>query len=177
MITVDLSFSDTGVCVASSSGQEFKIIETLNIKSNAFHGGFDGMELASLEVKRIYQHLLQVLHQYEDYIFIVEMPYKSQSADAAMCIGMLWGMIRQFKMPILINPSFIKAWSESKPGDKKEKVLEKVSQRWKPNTSNDNIIDAVAIAMACHDLIRTIYHEEHTSHPKTNNSESFCLEG
>jgi hypothetical protein len=69
---------------------------------------------------------------------------------------MCWGTISQLKNAILVEPSALKKWSKSKPKDGKKKVKEKVLERVmldKNQQSNDNIVDAVGLALLFIDAV------------------------
>lgn len=96
---------------------------------------------------------------------VIEVPCFTQSSKSAMLIGMCWGAICDFDS-VLIEPSALKRWSDSKSGDKKSMVKEKVLSRvtlTAKAASDDNIVDAVGIALMTSDLISLVNHESHTS--------------
>lgn len=120
--------------------------------------GFNGILNASIQLASSINEIKKLIKSFSPNLIVVEMPAYTQSAKAAICIGMCWGAVGELESiapVIFIEPSFLKKWSGSKSGDKKIKVKEKVIARMGTfkESSNDNIVDAIGICYAVNDLI------------------------
>jgi hypothetical protein len=166
IIGIDLSFKDTGVCLLREDRNPASIhLDAFSIKSGCDIGNnFSDYENAAkanhTKLIRLHNTIVNNL----DSIVIIEVPAYSQSAKASVSIGMCWSVASflHHNYPdrvVIIDPGILKYWSESKRGDQKNKVKEKVLGRTSLTpkmASNDNIVDAVGIALAMSDLIKTI---------------------
>lgn len=102
-----------------------------------------------------------IIDQQKPDIALVEIPYFSQSAKSAFLIGMMWqSMCKNLSSGRLldVSPSALKDWSETKRGDKKVSVYNKVSP-YIPYTVNNNIIDSFGICLLTKDKIEEINRE------------------
>lgn len=170
VLCVDMSLRATGFAVIHLSYNENKLLKRLEDFGcyctepkglNRFHA----LECDAEQLSQVMESLSRKEIEYNTSAIIVEFPSITQSAHAAVCIGMLWGAWSQsFSKPnfVSIEETALKEWSGSKRGDKKTKVKQSVTDRlWLPEkaANNDNIVDAVAIALMFSDL----YHATHTN--------------
>lgn len=157
VLAFDVSFRATGFAKLNINFAEKRttLVDCGCITCPPFQTGFDGLNESSVHMSHAIS-MMESLIQKNAGVTIVEMPAFSQSAKSAMAIGMCWGFISQID-GILIEPHQLKYWSESKKGDKKNKVKEKVLERISLGSyaSNDNIVDAVGIGMMFGDLVST----------------------
>lgn len=116
---------------------------------------FNGLKDMSKHVNNIINEIHAQVLLFHPNEVIIEMPCFTQNAKAAISIGLCWAAVHRVKC-LLVEPSFIKIWSGSDPGDKKSKVKEKVKEVTtldKEQLSNNNIVDAVAIGLAYYELV------------------------
>ena len=162
---IDLSYRDTGVCIAefkrNESSSSFHIVSTSSFKNPELTLGFHGLRFAS---KKMIETMIEIDESIDGCdVTIIEVPCYTQSAKASLAIGMCWMAAADFDSPILVEPSALKIWSDSRKGDKKEIVKEKVYNRTGFKTGNDNIIDAVGLALLFADQVSKKYYEYTTN--------------
>lgn len=110
--------------------------------------GFTGLNKSACLIEETVKQIKSRISLYDCDIVVIEMPAYTQSAKSAILIGMCWGAyISIYSNVIIIPPSALKKWSNSKPGDKKSKVKEKVEDMTGLSITNDNIVDAIGIAL------------------------------
>lgn len=157
VLAIDMSFRGTGMCSISKSPEGITIEDMACFENPMCDGiGFNSLVKASRELHDNTMNRIQNMLISQHNVIIVEMPCFTQSAKSAMLIGMCWGAIAQLKNAILVEPSALKKWSKSKPKDGKKKVKEKVLERVmldKNQQSNDNIVDAVGLALLFIDAV------------------------
>lgn len=179
VLAIDLSYRDTGVAILQSSGKMTVVEHAECIKNPQFGRGFNALCEASKNTASTLQALQHLYREARHDAIIIEMPCFTQSAVSALAIGMCWGMVASMPDAVLIEPSALKDWSESKRGDKKSVVKSVVSSRvfLEPHKlSNDNIVDAVGIGLLFCDLISQIkYDNQVPSHKQEPYSTSLGL--
>jgi Holliday junction resolvasome RuvABC endonuclease subunit len=150
-----MSFRGAGVSILRRSGSEIDISARVLENPMCEGVGFNALREAH---KNLYENTVKelrlLLKQSFDAV-IIEMPCFTQSSKSALLIGMCWGVVCDIDA-ILVEPSALKKWSGSKRGDRKLKVKEKVLSRVTlelRQQSNDNIVDAVGLALMFSDLI------------------------
>lgn len=161
-MAIDLSYRDTGICVLKKNQDAVLMEKASSHKNPEMGNGFESLKNCAINLNKLFNELINAIRRYDPDVLIIEMPCFSQSAKSAIAIGMLWGLSSRFKKAIFIEPSALKKWSESKRGDGKEKVKEKVLSRFHllpSQSSNDNIVDAIGIALLFLDKINEIKHE------------------
>lgn len=147
IMSIDMSFSSSGFCIMEC-GECDEILDAYRIESGTIGGGFDNLKNASKKLKELMDSIeFKIQHRHVD-LLIIEMPCNPQSSRAAVGIGLLWGAISKLENVLLVEPSLLKIWSESKRGDGKEKVKEKVYSMVHTKERNDDILDAIGIALA-----------------------------
>lgn len=143
--------------------------EAFSIKSLVGIGnGFLQYMEAAKKVNEIRMHLHKLFQRNPDSVILIEVPAYSQSAKASLAIGMCWAMAMSLKETyqsrlVIIDPGVLKYWSESKRGDAKLKVKEKVESRMSllsHQQGNDNIVDAIGICFAFSDLVKSMERNE-----------------
>lgn len=162
VLAIDLSYRDTGVCVLKTNPSRTLLEKAISFKNPEMGNGFDALRSCLSGLNNLYLYISNTIRGCEPDVIIIEMPCFSQSAKSAVAIGMLWGLVSRFPNSILIEPSALKNWSNSQKGDGKEKVKEKVMSKiplLKHQYSNDNIVDAVGIALFFLDTINDIKYE------------------
>lgn len=155
IIGIDMSFRDTGLSILNTVGNSIDI-KSMSITCSEFGSGFNDMVSSMIDIRLSIEQIKSVIDIEKPDAIIVEMPVYTQSAKAALAIGMCWGVVSQLDC-FLIEPSALKKWSGSKRGDKKNLVKEKVIERITlsdKELSNDNIIDAIGISLMFNDVIR-----------------------
>ena len=149
-----MSYRGAGAASVSIDNNGISLEKTWLFDSPPTSGfGFDSLLRSFSELKNKIYKINKILNHD---VIIVEMPCYTQSAKSAILIGMCWGsMIALNKHIDIIDPSVLKDWSESKKGDKKNKVKEKVLERFDLTGKdlNDNIVDAIGICLVFSDLI------------------------
>lgn len=157
--TVDMSLRDPGFCFMRKTGKTKEVLDIYHLKNPKKEKGVGRFAALELETHGLYSLMDDFERRVEvhkpDWI-IVEFPSITQSAQAAIYIGMLWGAFKNyFTKPnfIAIDETALKVWSKSKRGDKKERVKEVVLERMHWICTNDNVIDAVGISLLFFDLI------------------------
>lgn len=150
-----MSYRDAGVALLARDGQDVSITAT-SFKNPALPGiGFHALQEAARNLTKTVIEIKDLINNAQPNIVVIEMPCFTQSSKAALVIGMCWGCVGDINANF-IEPSMLKRWSGSKRGDKKAKVKEKVLNRAiipQEQISNDNIIDAVGIALMTSDFI------------------------
>ena len=162
VMAIDLSYRDTGVCVLKKNQETVFMEKAVSYKNPEMGNGFESLKNCASNLNKLFSDLMNVVRTLPPDILIIEMPCFTQSAKSALAIGMLWGLAARFQKAILIEPSALKNWSESKRGDGKEKVKEKVLSRLhllSSQSSNDNIVDAIGIALLFLDKINELKYE------------------
>lgn len=137
-----------------------------NVTFNNLSNGLDGLKHSA-------ESLNKTIQSYTPDIIIIEMPVFSQSAKSAIMIGMCWGVVASLmnQRTLLVEPSALKLWSESKRGDKKKSVKEEVMKRFSlsPKTqANDNILDAIGLGLILCDKIQQLRYYDKTNQPTDN---------
>lgn len=156
IITVDLSYRDTGVCYAELD-DDLIIIDAFSIKNPKMEYGFNGLKKMSEGVSSTIETVDRLSFFKKPHAVIVEMPCFTQDGKSALCIGALWGAVKSEWT--LVEPSLLKQWSGSIKGDGKTEVKKKVLERVnldKKQKSNDNIVDSVGLALCFVDLINKL---------------------
>lgn len=161
VVAVDMSYRDAGVCILDRDGLSFTI-KTHSLQNPKMNGiGFHALEDAHNQMFSNFTLRLRELLSEPYDALIVEMPCFTQSSKSAILIGMCWGIIAEFDA-ILVEPSALKYWSGAKKGDSKSPIKTKVTERVFLNPreqSNDNIVDAVGLALMFEDTISLLKHE------------------
>jgi len=155
IISVDMSYRDTGVCYIENDRECCTIVDAYSIKNDAMDCGFEGLRLMARRVNVVVNEIRRISMDKNPHVVLVELPCFTQNAKAAISIGLCWAAIININC-ILVEPSFLKIWSSSESGDGKKKVKEKVrtlTNLDKAQLSNDNIVDAVGIGLAFVELI------------------------
>jgi len=117
--------------------------------------GFDGLKSMTKRMGATVNEIRSTALHHNANVIVVEMPCFSQSAKAAIAIGICWGAIQKLDC-LFVEPEFLKLWSGSKKGDGKSEVKEKVKRFCvleKNLLANDNITDAIGIGLAFCELI------------------------
>jgi Holliday junction resolvasome RuvABC endonuclease subunit len=162
ILAIDLSYRDTGVCIYDKYDDgTSNVVQTKSIKSKPIGSSFSSYYLARLEMKNTITTINSIFAAWKCDCCIIEMPCFTQSSKSAIAIGLCWGATCYLGVEnlVFIEPSALKKWSSSKKGDKKTKVKQEVESRGFLD-SNDNIVDAVGIAMMFSDLVSTIKYNE-----------------
>lgn len=162
IIAIDMSFRDTGVCYMEYTQPIPWIVikETKSFKCEPCGNiTFDNLRQASIFLGKTVQKIHGLIERIKPDAIILELPCFSQNAKSAILIGMLWGALCDRVINInLVEPSALKKWSNSKRGDEKKKVKEKVMSLCAlhpKELSNDNIVDAVGLAFMFVEEIKT----------------------
>lgn len=163
ILAIDISYRSTGYALISREKNTHIIHNFGTLDNPQMFLGFNGLKNASKSFNdKTFQRIWQMINESKADIVVVEMPAFTQSAKAALCIGMCWGALSSFigsDRFCFIEPSVLKSWSESKKGDKKAKVKQKVLDRTNIQSNDDNIIDAVGIALVTSDIISQLKYE------------------
>lgn len=180
ILAVDMSLRDAGVCVFEKQNNRTIIHEALSLKTIKEDTKFRALECDALQLNRTMMKIKELEDVYAPAVILVEFPSFSQQASAGIAIGMVWGAwAPYFSMPnfAAIEPSALKIWSGSKKGDAKTKVKEQVLVRVPvlsaKQTSNNNIVDAVGIALMFCDLIHELSNAK--TNPKSSSDSAFRL--
>ena len=155
IVAVDLSYRDTGIALIKNEHGSPTLVHAYNRENPPMEHGFEGLRRMSHLVYSTIDEVRLKAEWFKADAVLVEMPCFSQSAKAAIAIGLLWGCMADLDY-ILVDPSFLKIWSDSKRGDHKDKVKEKVMSMTcldKEQLANDNIVDAIGIGLAFCELI------------------------
>lgn len=158
IITVDMSYRDTGVAISTLTPGSVVINEIISLKNPPLAGGFSGLEKAAISFEdNTIDPIRKLILINNLEVVVIEMPAWSQSAVAAMCIGVCWGGLNSLKIQkTVIEPNVLKDWSGSKRGDAKRIVKQKVLERitlTKSQEANDNIVDAIGLSFVVSDTI------------------------
>lgn len=161
IIAVDLSYKSPGIAIADIE-ESFHIRFIDNPFTDAPIGkGFDAMIVAAKRMQMLFEKIKTLKDNTKGTsILIIEVPYFSQNAKAAICAGLCMGLAHQLGA-LCISPDALKEWSGSKRGDKKDEVKKKVLSRLTlPGNvmNNDDIIDAVGIALLFDDKVSELRH-------------------
>lgn len=153
IIAVDLSYRDTGVCLMDSENGVTTIYDAFSISNPPMDCSFDGLKDMSIRIN----NTIDIIDKMDDgrAVVIVEMPSFSQNAKGAITVGLVWAAVHKLDA-ILVEPSFLKIWSDSKKGDGKTEVKEKVKSLTSLSRSqlaNNNVVDAVGIGLAFCEMI------------------------
>lgn len=170
MVAVDLSIRNAGFAqleILTEPKYRLQMHGAGCIKSSAYPNGTRVAKLKhdSRCAFTLVEKLKEINNNFEADLMIVEMPDFSQDAKSAIHLGMLWGCLMKLQKEIhiiQIDPSELKVWSESKRGDGKSKVIERVLESvWIPPSQrkNNNITDACGIALLYSDLVKEEYDE------------------
>lgn len=145
---VDVSYRDTGLAITSYNGNEINLVKHKSFKNPSSSMGFLGLTKSAALIEETVKLIKCQISLHLCDVIVVEMPAYTQSAKAAILIGMCWGAYTSIdKNVIIIPPSALKKWSGSKPGDKKAKVKEKVEGMTGLTIANNNVIDAIGLAL------------------------------
>lgn len=120
-----------------------------------------GLMEAGLNMSNTINSIKELVSTLDNPLVVVEIPAYTQSAKAALAIGICIGCFRSCPW-IPVEPSLLKMWSGSNKGDKKKKVREVVTERMGDGfrwLSNDNIVDAVGLSLAISDEIFKIQND------------------
>lgn len=172
VLGVDVSYRDTGYSIIELRMEYTPVHGKLLFSTLEKRGSLKnppiGMSFSVIEKssKLFYENTHKAildLHKKAD-LTIIEMPFKGQDYRSLISIGICWGSLGCYSNEegfVFADPSFLKHWSNSKPGDKKSKVKEKVISLFdlEKDASNDNIVDAVGISSMFCDLVRKEIHE------------------
>lgn len=158
--SIDMSLREPGFCFLTKEGNSKTINDCYFIKNQAPDASkFRKLELDAASLAYVMIDLKRKEEKFNPHVIIVELPCFTQTATAALSIGMVWGVFADYFSKdnfVAVEPSALKVWSKSKKGDKKEKVLETVLARV-PMTSkkmlNNNVIDAIGLALMFCDLV------------------------
>ncbi len=158
ILSIDLSYRETGYALLRKDNVKNSILikETGLIKSDQMGSfSFDNMKKVSESTNKIVESITEIKSRSCPDFIIIEMPAFTQSAKSAFLIGALWGAVSLLNDACLVHPSFIKKWSLSKRGDKKNAVLKKVLERTSliGKMQNNNIVDAIAIGLCFCDMV------------------------
>lgn len=168
---IDMSMRSTGwVCMEISYNENKlrrKILDYGRYKTVVPNGvsKFHKLEEDSIQLHNVIKKLERNEKDYETNVTIIELPSISQSATSAIKIGMLWGAwVHRMTDAnfITVEETALKEWSNSKRGDGKKTVKEKVmSVVGLPEkaANNSDIVDAVGLSLMFSDL----YHESKTN--------------
>lgn len=157
ILTFDLSYRDTGWSLIKGSREKKEYSFYFgHVPNPVMKTGFDGL-------KECYEHCSILLNKINDLydihqpdICLIEVPSFSQSDMGAIACGLMWGMMSGLNfIPTCVSPQQLKTWSESKKGDGKEFVKQKVTERVELGLSknNDNVIDAIGLGLMMLDYI------------------------
>lgn len=159
ILACDISYRHTGVCVLSKTETRLKLVHSSCIDNNTITYGFAGYYSMTKRMLDTKNQIERIKNIHECSVTVCEMPTYGRSMNAGMAIGICWGVM-SCTGAIFISPDHLKEWSESKKGDGKKKVKEKVMSRIHLDSySNDNIIDAIGTALMISDLITILKNE------------------
>lgn len=145
---IDVSYRDTGLAITSYDGFETTLIKHKSFKNPISSMGFLGLTKSASLIEETVKLIKNLVNLHQCDVVVIEMPAYTQSAKAAILIGMCWGAyVSIYKDVIIIPPSALKKWSGSKKGDKKTKVKQKVEEMTGLSIANDNVLDAIGIAL------------------------------
>jgi Holliday junction resolvasome RuvABC endonuclease subunit len=145
---IDVSYRDTGFAILNYDGKETTLVKMRSVKNPISSMGFLGLSKAAALIEESVNTIKKYIELHKCNVVVIEMPAYTQSAKSAILIGMCWGAyVSIHKDVIIIPPSALKKWSESKRGDKKTKVKEKVEEMTGLIITNDNVIDAIGIGL------------------------------
>lgn len=167
VLAFDISFRETGYAKLNIKSGESELL-TKGVFANpplsmGFHGLLESTKQFQANTKK---KLEKLIYEPVDLI-IIEMPAFSQSAKSALAIGMCWGALAEWvghEKVIFVEPRQLKVWSQSKAGDAKNKVKEKVLSRLHlgRDGSNDNIVDAVGLCLMFSDMVTQCKYDQNT---------------
>lgn len=155
ILSVDLSYRDTGICCITNKHGQPEVIQAYSFKNDKTCYGFECMRAMMEGIAKTINEIRLKAESFKADVTLIEVPYFSQSARSAMVVGLCWGAVAELDC-ILVEPSFLKVWSDSERGDKKSEVKLKVMSMTcldKKQLANDNIIDAVGLGLAFCELM------------------------
>src|SRR5687768_3294698 len=118
IIAVDISYRDSGVCLLKNEHGLVTIYDAFSIQNPAMDFGFESLRRMSGNIKSTIDRIRLECSKFNPDVVLLEMPFFTQNAKAAISIGLVWSAVSDFDC-ILVEPSFIKLWSGSEAGDKK----------------------------------------------------------
>lgn len=155
------------MCCLVKNGPEITMTNSCLENPKCEGVGFNALKTAQ---KNLHENTIKILRELltTDYdAVVIEMPCYTQSSLSALLIGMCWGAIGDIDA-VFVEPSALKKWSNSKKGDGKSKVKEKVLERAllsPKEAANDNIVDAVGLALMMIDLVAKLKYDHYNSNP------------
>lgn len=149
ILGIDLSFRHTGWALVgrqkSNNVTMLNLIDKDEINTTRFEDdGIAFLYIINTIDELVSKHLPSHI--------VLELPDKSQSARSAYLNGVMqsivWVLMFHKMINIkVVNMKILKQWSNSKRGDKKEKVKAKVKEYFPVDTNNDNILDAIGLCL------------------------------
>lgn len=164
IVGVDLSYRATGFCtldrIQDNAQTKLSVAGSGTIQLPPLEMGFEGLRQSARNIRTTYEKLSTIIGGSD--IMLIEVPAYSQSAKAALAIGLCWGIAEHMAYmhrAVLIDPSVLKTWSGSKRGDAKDLVAQKVHERITLFTKDDNVVDAAGIALMFSDAVSCLNHQ------------------
>lgn len=155
IVGVDLSYRNTGIAWMRKEGSTLRDIGYESLKHPELKMGFDGLMESSSNMSRLVDSILS--RTPESAVILVEVPSYSQNAKSAIVAGMCWMVAKEIEerrgLAIIIDPSILKTWSDSRRGDGKTIVKQEVLSRLPIRITDDNVIDAAGICLMFSDEI------------------------
>lgn len=151
VLGIDASLRGTGWAMLKDK----RIIDYGVIKTNNFGmKGFSSLEADSIQMHQTSNNIDLLVKGLNPDLIVIEIPHITQRASVAIQIGIVWGCLSSLLSKtncLAIDQSYLKNWSLSRKGDKKNKVEEKVRRRVMVDSNDDNIIDAIGICLMIQD--------------------------
>lgn len=160
ILAVDLSYRSTGIAIANCEEHSTSIVHYECLKNPELG------KMIAANYERASRNMINICKEIHSAaegvdLVVIEMPAFCQSAKASLIIGIMWASITHLlkALPdyVLIEPSALKDWSNSQPGDGKSIVKSKVLSRVaveKKHKNNTDLIDAIGIALLVSDEIK-----------------------
>lgn len=151
VLGVDASLRGTGW----SFMKDRNILSHGVLKTKSFGSkGFASLEWDTIKMKESVDKIHKIIELAKPDVIAIEIPHITQRASVAIQIGIVWGCLSSIvsdEKTIVIDQTYLKNWSMSRKGDKKNKVEEKVRRRVIVDSNDDNIIDAIGICLMIQD--------------------------
>lgn len=158
-----MSFRHTGYCILKRTKKKDQVCLSI----------YDTGEITTSKLWNDFSSYIAIRRSIHDLIakcnpncIVMEVPDRSQSAKSAKMVGFVQAIAFEVRyelggIPEIVFMEHLKNWSQSKRGDKKSKVKEKVCAYFSgyEEENNDNIIDAIGLCLAKCDELSLLEHE------------------
>jgi len=170
---IDLSFRNTGVAVidrikhGDSVELRPRLATVVTTKKPEKCETLDRVRREINNIKRLRMGIEEMIDKYNPDIIVIEIPHFSQSASGSYAMGICHSMVESIRDTYdlkkfgIILPKRLKDWAGSLKGDGKAAVKHKVrGYDCYSEIRNDNIIDAIGIALLWCDKLTLDEHDQ-----------------